>query len=56
MHILTRKDATSKASKGRRMSSKLEPGTKAPPFTLPRDGGGTVSLGDFAARKLVLYF
>ena len=35
---------------------KLTPGTKAPAFTLPRDGGGTVSLADFAGRKLVLYF
>jgi thioredoxin-dependent peroxiredoxin len=32
------------------------PGDKAPPFTLPRDGGGAVSLADFAGRKLVLYF
>jgi thioredoxin-dependent peroxiredoxin len=32
------------------------PGAKAPAFTLPRDGGGTVSLADFAGRKLVLYF
>jgi len=32
------------------------PGAKAPPFSLPRDGGGTVSLADFAGRKLVLYF
>jgi len=32
------------------------PGAKAPPFTLPRDGGGTVSLADYAGRKLVLYF
>jgi peroxiredoxin Q/BCP len=32
------------------------PGTKAPAFSLPRDGGGTVSLADFAGRKLVLYF
>jgi len=31
-------------------------GAKAPLFTLPRDGGGTVSLGDFKGRKLVLYF
>ena len=31
-------------------------GAKAPAFTLPRDGGGTVSLADFAGRKLVLYF
>jgi len=34
----------------------LAPGSKAPPFSLPGDGGGTVSLGDFAGRKLVLYF
>jgi peroxiredoxin Q/BCP len=32
------------------------PGTKAPSFSLPDDGGGTVSLADFAGRKLVLYF
>lgn len=31
-------------------------GAKAPAFTLPRDGGGTVSLADFAGRKLVIYF
>ncbi len=31
-------------------------GAKAPAFTLPRDGGGTVSLADFAGRKLVLFF
>ena len=31
-------------------------GEKAPDFTLPRDGGGTVSLADFKGRKLVLYF
>jgi len=34
----------------------IEAGAKAPDFTLPRDGGGTVSLADFAGRKLVLYF
>jgi thioredoxin-dependent peroxiredoxin len=31
-------------------------GAKAPTFRLPRDGGGTVALADFAGRKLVLYF
>jgi peroxiredoxin Q/BCP len=31
-------------------------GTKAPAFSLPRDGGGTVALADFAGKKLVLYF
>jgi thioredoxin-dependent peroxiredoxin len=34
----------------------LEAGAKAPAFTLPRDGGGGVSLADFTGRKLVLYF
>jgi peroxiredoxin Q/BCP len=31
-------------------------GDKAPAFSLPCDGGGTVSLKDFAGKKLVLYF
>jgi peroxiredoxin Q/BCP len=31
-------------------------GAKAPAFTLPSDGGGTVSLSDFKGRKLVIYF
>ncbi|MFZ5736766.1 MAG: peroxiredoxin [Pseudomonadota bacterium] len=31
-------------------------GSAAPDFSLPRDGGGTVSLADFAGRKLVLFF
>ena len=31
-------------------------GEAAPAFTLPRDGGGQVSLADFRGRKLVLYF
>ena len=38
------------------MPRELNPGTMAPTFTLPRDGGDTVSLVDFAGRKLVLYF
>ena len=38
------------------MSGELAPGAKAPAFTLSRDGGGTVSLADFAGRALVLYF
>jgi thioredoxin-dependent peroxiredoxin len=41
---------------GKRLPSGLEIGSKAPVFTLPRDGGGTVALADFAGRKLVLYF
>jgi peroxiredoxin Q/BCP len=31
-------------------------GAKAPGFQLPRDGGDTVSLADFAGRRLVLFF
>ena len=34
----------------------LAPGSKAPAFTLKRDGGGTVSLADLKGRKLVIYF
>jgi thioredoxin-dependent peroxiredoxin len=38
------------------MSAKIVVGGKAPGFTLPRDGGGEVSLADFKGKKLVLYF
>jgi peroxiredoxin Q/BCP len=31
-------------------------GGKAPNFSLPRDGGGNVSLQDFPGKKLVLFF
>ena len=34
----------------------LEIGTKAPNFTLPDKDGNTVSLTDFAGKKVVLYF
>lgn len=34
----------------------IEPGTKAPDFSLPDQDGNQVSLGDFAGRKLVLVF
>jgi len=34
----------------------IEPGTPAPDFTLPRDGGGEVSLADLKGRIVVLYF
>jgi thioredoxin-dependent peroxiredoxin len=36
--------------------SKIEVGQKAPQFSLPRDGGGTVSLADYAGKSVVLYF
>jgi peroxiredoxin Q/BCP len=38
------------------MSDPAAEGAPAPDFTLPRDGGGTVALADFAGRKVVLYF
>ncbi|SFH86045.1 peroxiredoxin [Bradyrhizobium sp. cf659] len=34
----------------------LTEGQKAPAFRLPRDGGGAVTLSDYAGRKLVLFF
>jgi thioredoxin-dependent peroxiredoxin len=34
----------------------LTEGAKAPAFHLPRDGGGSVSLSDYAGKKLVLFF
>lgn len=37
-------------------ASKLAVGMVAPAFSLPRDGGSTVSLTDFAGQKLALYF
>ena len=38
------------------MGAELRVGDKAPAFKLPRDGGGKVSLNEFKARKLVIYF
>jgi peroxiredoxin Q/BCP len=38
------------------MPTNPAPGTKAPAFKLPRDGGDTVSLADFKGQNLVLYF
>jgi len=37
-------------------SGPLIEGSKAPAFSLPRDGGGTVSLHDYAGKQLVLFF
>ena len=34
----------------------LTPGDAAPDFTLPRDGGGEVSLSDLKGQAVVLYF
>ena len=38
------------------MANTLTIGARAPSFTLPRDGGGEISLSDYRGRKLVLYF
>ena len=34
----------------------LEPGSKAPGFTLTADDGKTVRLADFKGKRLVLFF
>lgn len=34
----------------------IETGAKAPDFTLPRDGGETITLSALAPKKVVLYF
>ena len=38
------------------MESNLTAGAKAPDFKLATDGNGSVSLSDFAGKKVVLYF
>jgi peroxiredoxin Q/BCP len=54
----TRSAASSKASPvpPQRRPTGPNEGDKAPGFTLPRDGGKTVSLSDFAGQNLVLFF
>ncbi len=39
-----------------RMVATLEEGSPAPAFLLPRDGGQSVALTDYAGRKLVIFF
>ncbi len=36
--------------------SDIQPGAEAPAFTLPRDGGGEVSLADFRGKPVAVYF
>jgi thioredoxin-dependent peroxiredoxin len=57
----TKNPPAAKASAGKAGASPVRKeafaeGAKAPGFQLPRDGGDTVSLADFAGRKLVLFF
>ncbi len=36
--------------------SELQPGNPAPDFSLPRDGGGMVSLSSLKGKPVVVYF
>ena len=47
---------TKASSAAANTAAALTEGDQAPSFTLPRDGGGTISLSDFAGRKLVIFF
>ena len=38
------------------MTTRLQPGDRAPGFTLASDTGESVSLADYAGRKVVVYF
>ena len=38
------------------MTTRLEAGQQAPSFTLPDQNGNSVSLSDFAGKKVILYF
>jgi len=38
------------------VTSRLEPGEKAPTFSLSDDAGRMVALDDFAGRKVIVYF
>ena len=48
--------AAAKAPASAPRAQALAEGAKAPAFRLPRDGGDTVSLADYAGKKLVLFF
>jgi len=48
--------STAKSAGTKSAGAVLAEGARAPAFNLPRDGGGSVSLADFAGKKLVLFF
>jgi peroxiredoxin Q/BCP len=50
------KAATGKSTTAAAVVGGLSEGSKAPAFTLPRDGGDSVTLNSFAGRKLVIFF
>ena len=43
-------------SESKLLRTGLEPGAAAPPFTLPALDGGTISLGDYRGRRVLLVF
>ena len=47
---------SSSVEKTHMLTEGAKEGAKAPPFHLPRDGGGMISLSDFSGKKLVLFF
>jgi thioredoxin-dependent peroxiredoxin len=53
---VARKPSGGKPDASASLKSELAAGTTAPAFRLPRDGGETVSLADYAGKKLVLFF
>jgi thioredoxin-dependent peroxiredoxin len=53
---VTRKSPTGLTHTPAARSTGSSEGAKAPAFSLPRDGGGTVSLSDYSGKKLVLFF
>lgn len=55
-HKAASKSLKSTPSPATKSGSGLIEGAKAPAFHLPRDGGGSVSLTDYAGKKLVLFF
>jgi thioredoxin-dependent peroxiredoxin len=50
------KPVTAKSDRKTTARLALSEGTKAPAFHLPRDGGDSVSLVDYAGQKLVVFF
>ncbi len=52
----TKATAAANPESARGKLPQLVEGAKAPAFSLPRDGGGLVSLTDFSGQKLALFF
>jgi thioredoxin-dependent peroxiredoxin len=50
------KPSPGKAGASKAAAPTISEGAKAPSFRLPRDGGSSVSLADYAGKKLVVFF